>query len=306
MKNKIGIHMNYFRGTPYEFDVLSVLRHVHASGGQALELMPAHLNKLSEQELGELKTLIGEWDIDLICGAGRTPGTDASSPDPAIREASFQASKSILALLHFLGGHRWDGLIHAAWPGRPDGLLTVEEKQNTLLRCQKEMQRILPVAEEYDINLCFEVVNRFEHYLINSAAEGVAFCKALRHPRAKLLLDTFHMNIEEDDLRAAVADTIRQGYLDHFHVCEANRSVPGTAPSHLDWNGIFSALADNGYTGSIVIEPFILTGIPFTESSCIWRDLSGNADFNRILDYVSVGIDFVRSGMEAADRKCSR
>lgn len=300
MNNKIGFHMNYFRGTPYEFDVLSALRRVHAAGGQALEVMPVHLKKLTQNELNELKTLIGEWEIDLICGAGRTPQTDASSPDPAIREASFKASEEILALLHFLGGHRWDGLVHAAWPGKPSGLLTVEEKQNILLRCQREMQRILPIAEEYEINLCFEVVNRFEHYLINTAAEGVDFCKALDHPRAKLLLDVFHMNIEENDICAAITDTLRQGCLDHFHVCEANRCVPGTVPSHVDWNGVFSALAKGGYSGSIILEPFILTGIPFTESSCIWRDLSGGADFERILDYVDIGIDFVRCGMDAA------
>ena len=295
--------MNYFRGTPYEYDVLSTLRFVHSCGGQALELMPAHLNALDKQQLRDLKDLIGNWGVDLICGAGRTPQTDASSPDPQIREASYQASVSILTQLHWLGASKWDGLVHAAWPGHPKGVLTIEEKQAILQRSQQEMQRILPLADAYGIDLCFEVVNRFEHYLLNSAQEGIEFCKTLCHPRAKILLDIFHMNIEEDDMAASVAKAIQSGYLAHFHISEANRSVPGTVPTHIDWSAIFRSLTENGYSGSIILEPFINTGIPFTENSCIWRDLSGGADFNKMLEYVETGIGFTAQALNEA-QKC--
>ncbi len=302
MSNKIGLHMNYFRGTPYEFDVLSALRFVHSCGGQALELMPPHLYALNKQQLRELKELVGKWEIDLICGAGRTPQTDASSPDPKIREASYQASIGVLTLLHELGASKWDGLIHAAWPGRPVGVLTTEEKEKTLQRSRKEMLRILPFADEYGIDLCFEVVNRFEHYLLNSAQEGIEFCKALDHPRAKILLDIFHMNIEEDDMAASVVKALQSGYLAHFHICEANRSVPGTVPTHIDWPTIFRVLVENHYSGSIILESFITTGIPFTENSCIWRDLSCGADFNGMLEYIEAGIDFTSRSLKDALR----
>ena len=289
--------MNYFRGTPYEFDVLSALRFIHSCGGMALELMPVHLMALDRQQQKELKDLVEKWEIDLICGAGRTPETDAASPDPQIREASHLASVRILTLLHELGASKWDGLIHAAWPGRPKGVLTVEEKEKILLRSQQEMRRILPLADEYGIDLCFEVVNRFEHFLINTAKEGMTFCDELDHPRAKILLDVFHMNIEEDDMTAAISDAIKSGYLAHFHISEANRAVPGTTASHLDWASIFNVLVANRYSGSIVLEPFITTGIPFTENSCIWRDLSNGADFHKMLDYVEIGIDFTRNAL---------
>ena len=302
MQNKIGFHMNYFRGTSLEMDAVTALKRIHAAGGQALEVMPVHLGALSPDGLAELKELIADWEIDLICGAGRSPQTDASSPDPAIREASFQHSLRVMSQLHELGAHKWDGLVHAAWPGKPQGTLTVEEKQRTLLRSQQEMRRILPIAEELDIDLCFEVVNRFEHYLLNSAGEAVDFCRALDHPRAKVLLDVFHMNIEEDDICAAVAETIRQGLLGHFHISEGNRSVPGTVPSHIDWDAIFDTLVSNNYEGSIILEPFITTGIPFTEASCIWRDLSRGADPGKMLSFVDAGIDFTRRKLREAER----
>jgi D-psicose/D-tagatose/L-ribulose 3-epimerase len=69
------------------------------------------------------------------------------------------------------------------------------------------------------------VVNRFEQYLLNTAEEGVAFIKRVGSPNLKLLLDTFYMNIEEDNISKAL--TLTGDQLGHFHIGETNRKTPG-------------------------------------------------------------------------------
>lgn len=64
----------------------------------------------------------------------------------------------------------------------------------------------MKVAEDCGVLYCCEVVNRFEQYLLNTAKEGVEFVKRLGSPNARVLLDTFHMNIEEDSMVDAILE----------------------------------------------------------------------------------------------------
>jgi len=134
MDNRIGLHVNYFRGTPYEYDMFAAARCISSASGSVIEMMPAHLFHYTHDDRLRLRDLLAQLDMELIVGAGRTPETNASSPDPAVREASFDASVRIMSLLAELGCHKWDGLIHAAWPESPDGALTPEKKEEILMK----------------------------------------------------------------------------------------------------------------------------------------------------------------------------
>lgn len=303
MRNRIGLHANYFRGTAYENDIFAIARCIHSAGGNVLELMPSHILQYSQAQLLEFRELLDKYDIELICGAGRSPATDASSDDPQVREASYQASMEILPLIHMLGCRKWDGLVHACWPAHPGQALTFERKEQLLERSAAEMRRILPVAEDLDIDICFELVNRFEHYLLNSVEEGIAYCQRLNHPRAKLLIDIFHMNIEEDSLEQAFTAAYDSGHLKHLHICEANRSMPGTVPSHIDWDSIFDTLVKTGYSDSIVIEPFVVGGTPFSTTVSIWRDQCHGGGFEWMKNNVAVGIEFAKEKLCQATKR---
>ncbi len=78
-------------------------------------------------------------------------------------------------------------------------------------------------------------MNRFEQYLINTAAEGVAYIDEVGSPNLKLLLDVFHMNIEEDDMTQAIITAGDK--LGHFHIGETNRRPPGQG--RMPWKEIF-------------------------------------------------------------------
>lgn len=295
MKKRVGMHSGYFRDTPLEQNVFKIVQSIYEAGGNAVEFMPAQLFSLSSAQRTEFRSLLEMLDMELIIGAGRSPSTDPSNPDPQIQKSSYKFAEQVLQLLYELGCHKWDGLIHACWPGHPDGTLTTKRKASILSLSAENMRHLMPLAEKYQIDFCFEVVNRFEHYLLNTASEALGFCDMINNPHAKILLDVFHMNIEENDISEAILMTGKAGKLGHFHVGEANRSVPGTVPSHIDWEKIFDSLKNSGYDGTVILEPFIIGGAPYSSNVCLWRDLTQNASFEKYLDYMKTGISFIKN-----------
>lgn len=105
-------------------------------------------------------------------------------------------------------------------------------------------------AEKFGVPLLLEAINRYETNLINSAAEAVAFINEIGVSNIKVLLDTFHMNIEEVDIPTAIRMTgDRLGYL---HIVDSNRHAPGQG--HVDIQAVLSALAGSGYQGIVSAE----------------------------------------------------
>lgn len=152
------------------------------------------------------------------------------------------------------------------------------------------MKELADAAQNYGIELNCEVLNRFEQYLLNDAAEGVAFVKAVDKPNVKVMLDTFHMNIEEDDFASAIRSC--EGYLGHFHIGEANRKVPQAG--RMPWTEIAKALKDINYNGYLVMEPFVSPGGGVGEDIKVWRDLSDNADAAKLDQDITESVRFVR------------
>ena len=113
------------------------------------------------------------------------------------------------------------------------------------------------------------MLNRFEQFLINDSYEAVAYMEQVNHPACRILLDTFHMNIEEDSF----GDAIRRvgTYLSAFHLGEANRKMPGTG--RMPWAEIKTALDDIGFDGPMVMEPFVMPGGQVGRDIGVWRDM---------------------------------
>ena len=101
---------------------------------------------------------------------------------------------------------------------------------------------------------------------------------------------TFHMNIEEDDMFAAIRKAGKK--LGHFHVGENNRRLPGKGG--LDWYHIGEALREIGYDGNVVMEPFVQQGGGVGNDIKIWRDLSHGADGKQLDDDASNSVAYLR------------
>jgi D-psicose/D-tagatose/L-ribulose 3-epimerase len=129
-------------------------------------------------------------------------------------------------------------------------------------------------AEELGVRLAVEPLNRFETDLVNTTEQGLALCADIGSPAAGLLLDTFHMNIEEK----SIGDAIRAAgdRLFHVHACENDRGTLGTA--HVPWPEVFSALREIGYDGQVVIESFTPAVTTIARAVCMWRPLDATGD----------------------------
>jgi sugar phosphate isomerase/epimerase len=102
-------------------------------------------------------------------------------------------------------------------------------------------------ARSAGTRLALEPINRFETTLINTAAQGLELIERLGAEDFGLLLDTFHMNIEEPVIEASIR--LCGGCIFHFHVADSNRWHPGAG--HLDFKSILGALDATGYQGWI-------------------------------------------------------
>ena len=112
----------------------------------------------------------------------------------------------------------------------------------------------------------------------------------------KVMLDTFHMNIEEDSLLEAVRTA--GSLLGHFHVGEANRRCPGPG-GRFSWAEIGSVLREAAYSGFVVLEPFVVMGGQVGRDVSLWRDLSGGAGPEQLDQAAADSVAYLRRVMGA-------
>jgi sugar phosphate isomerase/epimerase len=105
-------------------------------------------------------------------------------------------------------------------------------------------------ARAAGVTLFLEPLNRYEDHMVNRLDEAVALCRAVALPSVRVVADTFHMNIEEDDVHAALRAAAP--YLGHVQVSDSNRYQPGAG--HLDWTALLGTLDELGYPGWLALE----------------------------------------------------
>jgi len=158
-----------------------------------------------------------------------------------------------------------------------------EQRQKTAVA----MKGIAQHCAASGIQLAFEPLNRFETNFLNTIEDSIAFVKKLGHG-AGLLLDTFHMHIEEKDTPSAIRQAMAAGVLLHFHASENDRGIPGTGQVH--WSQIASALLGAGYSSWVVLESFSQTIEEIKRAVSCWRPFFSSAEA-----YMRDGLRFVKS-----------
>ncbi len=133
----------------------------------------------------------------------------------------------------------------------------------------KNLKEISKQAEQNGRLICLEPLNRFETDFINTCDQGVRMIQDVDSPALKLMLDTFHMNIEEKNQAEAIRRASK--HLAHLHACGCDRGTPGN--DHIDWGGIAQALKEIGFQGDIVIEGFATHVKLIARAAAIWRQI---------------------------------
>jgi sugar phosphate isomerase/epimerase len=138
----------------------------------------------------------------------------------------------------------------------------VRDKERSLSELAGILRRAGGRAADAGVRIALEPLNRFEGDLLNNVAQGLAFLKELNHPAVGLLVDTFHVNIEETSWTEPFRQAMTAGKLFHVHLGDNNRLPPGHGL--IDFAAILATLREIGYTGWLSAE---LLGIPDADTA---------------------------------------
>src|ERR1700722_19172991 len=282
--NPIGIHFGYW--TQYwSSDPLDFVTRAKKCGFDVLEINAPKVTLMSNANRDKLKAAAADAGLTLTYSIGMTADMDLVSEDPAVRDKGIAFLQDVSKAMNYMGGRVMAGINYSSWPRK---LLPGEDKRVLTDRAIAGVKAAIKAAEDNDVLFCVEVVNRFEQFMMNTAEEGVAFAERVGSPNCKILLDTFHMNIEEDSFRQSILHA--DEWLGHFHLGESNRRPPGEG--RLPWPEIFGALHEINYQGAVVMEPFLLPGGDVGRDISVFRDLLGDGDLD---EKAAASVKFVRA-----------
>ncbi|MDQ2804320.1 MAG: sugar phosphate isomerase/epimerase [Pseudomonadota bacterium] len=206
-----------------------------------------------------------------VCGAFG-PDRDLTSDDPAVRGNALGYIDRCTAIAAELGAPAVIGPMYAA-VGKTRMLEPAERRAQWALAAEGVKQAADHAAKS-GIKLGVEPLNRFETDLLNTVDQAMEFLRMVDRENVGLLIDTFHMNIEERDIPAAIR--MAGDRVVEFHACANDRGTPGK--DHQPWPEIVRALADIRYDGPVVIEAFTTEIKEIARAVSIWRQLAATQD----------------------------
>ena len=277
MHRPVGIFYAYWVHD-WDVDFLPFVDKVKALGFDLLELHAAVLESKDISYRLKIRDKAEKAGIALSYGMGLDRDYDLSSMDEQVRERGVAYMKRIIQAVGGMGGGMIGGTVHSYWPAVfPEG---VESKTPMLRQSLKSMRELAPFAQEHGVTLNVEVINRFEQFLINTCEEALSYVEEINSPACNILLDTFHMNIEEDFIGGAIRKAGKR--LASLHLGEPNRKPPGMG--RMPWGEVKEALDAIGYTGPLVMEPFLTQGGPIGRAIGVWRDIEKNPDLDALAE----------------------
>jgi D-psicose/D-tagatose/L-ribulose 3-epimerase len=285
--NPIGIHFGYWTQS-WSSDPIQFVERAQKCGFEVLEVNAPKITLMGDKERDALKTAAENAGLSLTYSIGLKDDMDLASEDAATRKRGIAFLRDVSRAMKYLGGTVMAGINYSSWPRK---LAPNEDKRVLTDRAVEGVREAVKTAEDCGVIFCIEVVNRFEQFMMNTAAEGISFAERVGSPNCKLLLDTFHMNIEEDSLRGSLIEA--GTWLGHFHLGEPNRRPPGRG--RMPWPEIFGALREINYQGAVVMEPFLVPGGEVGRDISVFRDLLGTGNLD---DEASRSVEFVRSELK--------
>lgn len=225
-------------------------------------------------------------DNGMLCGsvcAALGPGRDLRG-SKAEQDTGMDYMKGLLDIMPVLGSPVLAGPLYSA-VGRAEPRDDDEYKKQWDV-VVKNLALLSSYAGDRNIRLAIEPLNRYETDFINTCSQAMKLINDIGHKAAGLLLDTYHMNIEEKN--SATAIRAAGNKLFHFHACGCDRGTPGN--DHINWKDITSAIKEIKYDGSVVIESFTTDVKVIAKAASIWRDFELSKE-----DIAVKGVKFLKS-----------
>jgi D-psicose/D-tagatose/L-ribulose 3-epimerase len=266
--NPVGIHALVFAGDWSEPEATRVVEGAAAAGYDLVEIPLLDPGSVDAEMT---RRLLERSGLGVACSLGLTAETELSSEDKATVLRGERLLESAIDTAHALGAGLVTGIVYGAL-GQHSRRVSNAGRANAVAA----LERLAGRAADRGINLGLEVVNRYESNMLNTAEQALDLIEQIGADNVVVHLDSYHMNIEEDDLESAVvAAGPRLGYV---HVGENHRGYLGSG--HIDFPRLFQALAQIGYAGAITFESFSAAVVKegLSDTLSIWRELWSDSD----------------------------
>ncbi len=266
--------------SPFDQETVALFPKIKKFGFDAVEI-PIEDPELINCEL--VAKALEENDLSpIICGAFGT-SRDLTHEDSTFHQTSFDYLDACFDITAKLGAKFVAGPMYSA-VGKAR-LLSPEQRKIEWNRAVTNLRIVCQKARKHGLEIALEPLNRFETDLINTCADLMDLIRDINEPEAKVILDGFHMNIEEPDAEAAIK--MAGNKLIHFQVSENYRGTPGTGQTR--WDAYKRGLEAINYTGAVSIESFTPQVKELAGAVCIWKPLAPSQD-----GFASEGLNFLK------------
>lgn len=266
--------------SPFTTETTSLFPKIRSMGYDAVEIPVEDPEKIDAKKVKEALQQHGLRAV--VCGAFG-PGRDLTHDDPIVHKNCFDYITQCLDLCN-----AWDAAFFAGPMYSAVGkarMVPPEQRKVEWERAVKNIGKVCGLAQARELSIALEPLNRFESDLINTAEDVMRLIRDVNHPAAKVLLDGFHMAIEERDLEQAI--TTAGDKLIHVQVSENYRGTPGTGQT--PWHAFKKGLENINYRGVVSIESFTPEIKTLAGAVCIWKNLAESQD-----GFAADGIAFLK------------
>jgi D-psicose/D-tagatose/L-ribulose 3-epimerase len=265
--NPIGVNAWVWVSPPTNESIAALAPRVKGMGFDLFELGLENPGDWDPERMAEA---FAANDLSAAVCAAMGPGRDLTDLDAV--DSTRQYLRACIDAVGALGGGIVAGPIYT--PVGKTWQMDAAERAATIDRLVEGLRPLVDYAGERGVRLGIEPLNRFETSFLNTAEQVMEVVDRLDSPAAGVMLDTFHMNIEEKDQAAAIR--LVADKLVHFHACGNDRGAPGA--DHIAWDAIAAALRETGYDGAVVIESFTPDNQTIARAAAIWRPLAETQD----------------------------
>jgi D-psicose/D-tagatose/L-ribulose 3-epimerase len=261
--NKFGVHGLVWSGA---WGAKECEYAVASSAEAGYDLIEFPVFSPDEMDIPAIVKALANHGLEATCSLGLGFDNDINSNDPESVARGEQTLDDALSMARDIGSKYLGGVIFSALGPYPE-MPTAVGRENS----QAVIGRLADKAKASGITVGLEFVNRYESNLLNTSAQTVEYIREIGSDNLVVHLDSYHMNIEENNFRDPVFDA--GDLLGYVHIGENHRGYLGQG--HVNFPELFTALAEHGYDGVITFESFSSMVVDKDLSTIlrIWRNM---------------------------------
>jgi D-psicose/D-tagatose/L-ribulose 3-epimerase len=255
--------------SPFNTDSIRLFPKIKKMGFDVVEIPVEDPDVIDGQKV---KEALDEHGLEaVVCGAFG-PGRDFTNEDPAVHQQCFDYMDALMNFctlwdIDFVAGPMYSAVGKAR-------MVPPDQRKQEWELAVTNLRKVAERAADKGLELAIEPLNRFESDLINTTGDAKQLVKDINHPAAKIMVDGFHMSIEEHNLEKAIKTAGDD--LIHVQTSENYRGTPGTGQT--DWDSFRRGLEAVDYEGYVTIESFTSDNQELADAVCIWRPFADDQD----------------------------